>query len=128
MGRLSLGEGPHSWRPVRHVRCVIPTYCENSLSLNPYRTTTDSSMPNQTNLAIKGIIAISAMAKIGSALERMDDAQKYNVRELYVVQLSFTYELIRAQHLDCIHSGKLAELSPTRAACAHNSTRIMFLR
>jgi len=34
---------------------------------------------NQTNLAIKGIIAIAAMSKMSSFAERNDDADRYSV-------------------------------------------------
>jgi len=34
---------------------------------------------NQTNLAIKGIIAIGAMSKMSSFAERNDDADRYSV-------------------------------------------------
>ena len=42
---------------------------------------------NQTNLAIKGIIAIQAMSKMASAINRTDDVNKYTVRtgSLYVM-------------------------------------------
>jgi hypothetical protein len=35
---------------------------------------------NQTNLAIKGIIAIQAMSKMSSVVNQTADAEKYNVR------------------------------------------------
>lgn len=38
------------------------------------------SVNNQTNLALKGIIGIGAMAKIAEAMNRTDDAQRFNVR------------------------------------------------
>jgi Domain of unknown function (DUF1793) len=34
---------------------------------------------NQTNLAIKGIIAIQAMSKMASVVNRTDDVDKYSV-------------------------------------------------
>jgi hypothetical protein len=34
---------------------------------------------NQTNLAIKGIIAIQAMSKMSSVVNQTTDAEKYNV-------------------------------------------------
>jgi hypothetical protein len=41
----------------------------------------------QTNLIIKGIIAIEAMSKMSSVVEQADDANKYSVRAdpLYVM-------------------------------------------
>ena len=38
------------------------------------------SVSNQTNLAIKGIIAIQAMSKMSSVVRQTADAGKYNVR------------------------------------------------
>jgi hypothetical protein len=39
------------------------------------------SVSNQTNLAIKGIIAIEAMSKMSSVLKQEADASKYSVRK-----------------------------------------------
>jgi hypothetical protein len=39
------------------------------------------STNNQTNLAIKGIIAIKAMSKMSSIVKQAADADKYSVRK-----------------------------------------------
>jgi len=45
-----------------------------------WRTSADGlSINNQTNLAIKGIIAIEAMSKMSSAAKQSADANKYSV-------------------------------------------------
>lgn len=56
---------------------------ERSLLLS--RISTDDfagSLANQTNLAIKGTLAIQAMAEIASILGQTADAEKYTVRSL----------------------------------------------
>jgi hypothetical protein len=45
-----------------------------------YRSSADGLMSsNQTNLAIKGIIAIKAMSKMSSIVEQAPDVNKYSV-------------------------------------------------
>jgi len=46
------------------------------------------SVSNQTNLAIKGIIAIEAMSKMSSVVKQEADVDKYSVRKslLYALQ------------------------------------------
>ena len=46
-----------------------------------YRSSADGlTADNQTNLAIKGIIAIKAMSKMSSIFNRSADVDKYSVR------------------------------------------------
>ena len=46
-----------------------------------FRSSADGlTTKNQTNLAIKGIIAIEAMSKMSSVVKRTADANKYSVR------------------------------------------------
>jgi len=47
--------------------------------LDPNEMQADSSPNNQTNLAIKGIIAIEAMSAMSLAAGNIDDANKYKV-------------------------------------------------
>ncbi|KAI0088389.1 hypothetical protein BDY19DRAFT_195871 [Irpex rosettiformis] len=47
-------------------------------SLSDGVSNTLGSVNNQTNLALKGIIGIGAMAKIAEALDRLEDAQRYS--------------------------------------------------
>jgi hypothetical protein len=51
-----------------------------SVRLDADETSEDSSYNSQTNLAIKGIIAIGAMSAMSQAAGYMDDANKYKVR------------------------------------------------
>jgi hypothetical protein len=56
---------------------IIP----DSLNDHFYRFSADGlSGDNQTNLAIKGIIAIEAMSKMSSIVSRASDVDKYSVR------------------------------------------------
>ena len=41
------------------------------------------STNNQTNLAIKGIIAIQAMSKMSSIVKQTADVDKYSVRKVF---------------------------------------------
>ena len=50
-----------------------------STSLSDYLSNTLSSVTNQTNLALKGIIGIGAMAKIADAMNQTEDAQLFSV-------------------------------------------------
>ena len=53
----------------------------NDLNDHLYRSSADGlTADNQTNLAIKGIIAIKAMSKMSSILNRSVDVDKYSVR------------------------------------------------
>ncbi|KAH8997909.1 hypothetical protein EDB92DRAFT_1792338 [Lactarius akahatsu] len=54
-------------------------YLSNSTLLNHDQTSADGlTTSNQTNLAIKGIIAIKAMSKMSSVVKRTADAEKYS--------------------------------------------------
>jgi hypothetical protein len=46
------------------------------------------STNNQTNLAIKGIIAIQAMSKMSSIVKEAADVDKYSVREASLLLIS----------------------------------------
>ncbi len=49
--------------------------------LNLHRSSADGlTISNQTNLAIKGIIAIKAMSKMSAVVKKTADADKYSVR------------------------------------------------
>ena len=53
----------------------------NTLNVHLYRFSADGLMTdNQTNLAIKGIIAIKAMSKMSSIINKAPDVEKYSVR------------------------------------------------
>ena len=53
----------------------------DNLSDHQLRTSADGlATNNQTNLAIKGIIAIEAMSKMSSVVKQTADADKYSVR------------------------------------------------
>jgi hypothetical protein len=53
----------------------------DSLNDHLYRFSADGLMTdNQTNLAIKGIIAIEAMSKMSSIVSQARDVDKYSVR------------------------------------------------
>ncbi|TCD67966.1 hypothetical protein EIP91_011767 [Steccherinum ochraceum] len=55
------------------------TYLVQTVPNAAQQVTADlESMPNMSNLLIKGIIGIQAMSKIGSALGRHDDAQQFS--------------------------------------------------
>ena len=72
----------------------------------PRHSADNLSVNNQTNLAIKGIIAIEAMSKMSSVVNRTDDANKYAVciDPLYTIQWhSF---LCRVQLQVSISSGR----------------------
>ena len=52
----------------------------NNLNNSQRRSSADGlTTNNQTNLAIKGIIAIKAMSKMSSVVNQAADAEKYNV-------------------------------------------------
>lgn len=52
----------------------------NNLNNSQHRSSADGlTTNNQTNLAIKGIIAIKAMSKMSSVVNQAADAEKYNV-------------------------------------------------
>ena len=52
----------------------------NNLNISQHRSSADGlTTNNQTNLAIKGIIAIKAMSKMSSVVNQAADAEKYNV-------------------------------------------------
>ena len=52
----------------------------NNLDDIQHRSSADGlTTNNQTNLAIKGIIAIKAMSKMSSVVSQTADAEKYNV-------------------------------------------------
>ena len=52
----------------------------NNLNISQHRSSADGlTTNNQTNLAIKGIIAIKAMSKMSSVVNQVADAEKYNV-------------------------------------------------
>ena len=54
----------------------------NDLNEHLFRSSADGlTANNQTNLAIKGIIAIEAMSKMSSIFNRSSDVEKYSVRE-----------------------------------------------
>ncbi|KAH9077812.1 hypothetical protein EDB83DRAFT_2514525 [Lactarius deliciosus] len=54
-------------------------YLSNSTLLNHDQTSADGlATKNQTNLAIKGIIAIEAMSKMSSVVKQTTDAEKYS--------------------------------------------------
>ena len=54
----------------------------NNMSDNLQRSSADGLLTNnQTNLAIKGIIAIKAMSEMSSIVRQTADADKYSVRE-----------------------------------------------
>jgi hypothetical protein len=53
----------------------------DNLNDHLYRFSADGLMTdNQTNLAIKGIIAIKAMSKMSSIVNQAPDVNKYSVR------------------------------------------------
>ena len=53
----------------------------NILNVHIYRFSADALMiDNQTNLAIKGIIAIKAMSKMSLIYNHTSDVDKYSVR------------------------------------------------
>lgn len=53
----------------------------DNLNDHLYRFSADGLMTdNQTNLAIKGIIAIEAMSKMSSIVSQAPDVDKYSVR------------------------------------------------
>ena len=52
----------------------------NNPNNSQHRSSADGlTTNNQTNLAIKGIIAIKAMSKMSSVVNQVADAEKYNV-------------------------------------------------
>lgn len=54
--------------------------CRNLRDITTRTTADGQSNANLTNLAIKGLIGIRAMAEISSALGEGDDAERYRVR------------------------------------------------
>ena len=50
---------------------MLMTHCRSSAD--------NLTINNQTNLAIKGIIAIEAMSKMSSVVKQTDDTNKYSV-------------------------------------------------
>ena len=67
--------------------------------MTPLRSSADGlSTNNQTNLAIKGIIAIQAMSKMSSIVMQAADVDKYSVRKTF-------YLLVREIHwfIECGH-------------------------
>ena len=56
-------------------------FIADNLNDRQHRSSADGlTTNNQTNLAIKGIIAIKAMSKMSSVVNQAADAEKYNVR------------------------------------------------
>ena len=77
LGRLLVQLDTFHPRSVRYFHTIL-IY---NLNDDRHRSSADGlTTNNQTNLAIKGIIAIKAMSKMSSIVERTADAQKYNVR------------------------------------------------
>lgn len=62
---------------------------------------------NQTNLALKGIIAIAAMSKIATIAGNSDDASQFNVRTCYFKSYIVTYSCVA--HSIVIHTNMAAE-------------------
>jgi hypothetical protein len=63
----------------------MPFFITNDLSDNLHRSSADGLLTNnQTNLAIKGIIAIKAMAEMSSIVKQSADADKYSVRKEFL--------------------------------------------
>jgi hypothetical protein len=63
-----------------HNQCVH-IFTADNLNDRQHRSSADGlTADNQTNLAIKGIIAIKAMSKMSSVVKQTSDAEKYNVR------------------------------------------------
>jgi hypothetical protein len=63
-----------------HDQCV-DIFIADNLNDRQHRSSADGlTADNQTNLAIKGIIAIKAMSKMSSVVKQTADAEKYNVR------------------------------------------------
>jgi hypothetical protein len=57
------------------------TLIPDNLNDHLYRFSADGLMTdNQTNLAIKGIIAIEAMSKMSSIVSQASDVDRYSVR------------------------------------------------
>ena len=66
---------------------------DHTSSTSDRMTADGDSTVNSTNLAIKGIIAIKAMAQISTLLEQMEDADEYTVSGIN--ELSTALYLIR---------------------------------
>jgi hypothetical protein len=61
----------------------------DSLNDSLHRSSADGlTTNNQTNLAIKGIIAIKAMSEMSSIVNRTVDVDKYSVREDFEMLVS----------------------------------------
>jgi hypothetical protein len=52
----------------------------DQLTLHYYRVTVDTQTKNATNLALKGILGVRAMAEISRVAGMLDEAQTYKVR------------------------------------------------
>ena len=60
---------------------MSPILLNNNLSGRRHRSSANGlSINNQTNLAIKGIIAIRAMSQMSTIVKQVADVKKYSVR------------------------------------------------
>ena len=80
-----------------------------------YRRTSASdgiSSANQTNLALKGVIGVGAMAQICSVVGRNDDANRYQVRtSSYAQKMTYLIKTCLTEYCDRL-CGKVAEALP----------------
>ena len=98
LGRLSRQQHPNAVQPVRPTvlfrRCV--SFLGSSSSI---RVTADGeNSANLTNLAIKGIVGVKAMAEISRALQQDNDAQFYDVRPVQTLLVQIA-GLIKTQRM-----------------------------
>ena len=85
------GIGPTTWLRTLLPRVPSTSYAPSangghSLGIGSRSTSKSDGVlaNNQTNLSLKGIIAIGAMAKISAVIGKMDDANRYQVCPLYM--------------------------------------------
>ncbi len=79
LGGLSGRKYVDSIQPVRTVLCPH-SFLFNAQHETPRDTADGENNANLTNLAIKGIIGVKAMAEISDAVQQGSDAQYYKVR------------------------------------------------
>ncbi|KAF8497617.1 hypothetical protein F5888DRAFT_1613412 [Russula emetica] len=72
------GDGSQISRYYRLLTSWADYLIESTLFIHDQSSADNLTVSNQTNLAIKGIIAIEAMSKMSSAVKNTDDANKYS--------------------------------------------------
>ena len=79
---------------------------------------------NQTNLALKGIIGIGAMAKISAVVGKTDDASRYQVRTLHVIIYGWIQCIIlRALRIDMPSNGRVCHCRKIKPVLSPNTDK-----